>query len=172
MQVTRNVQRAGPKARKGSARASLLSLSLPLSFFSLLLSSLLLIDRNVQRAGPKAHKGSARAAALSLFFLQYSPFSSLHIISALRSPSLLLTGPESALSARKGSAHAFLRVSLLFALLSPLFSSLLLMDRKLYARAKNVAYEGLSPPHSPLCSPSLLVTGPDSRQRAFGAQIG
>ena len=129
------------------------------------------MDRNVQRAGPKARKGSARAA-LSLFFLQYSPFSSLHIISALRSPSLLLTGPESALSARKGSARAFLRVSLLFALLSPLFSSLLLMDRKLYARAKNVAYEGLSPPHFPLCSPSLLVTGPDSRQRAFGAQIG
>ena len=28
MQCTRNVQRAGPKARKGSARASLLSLSL------------------------------------------------------------------------------------------------------------------------------------------------
>ena len=146
MQCTRNVQRASPKARKGSARASL-----PLSFFSLLLSSLLLIDRNVQRAGPKARNGSARAAlSLSLFFLQYSPFSSLHIISALRSPSLLLTGPESALSARKGSAHAFLRVSLLFALLSPLFSSLLLMDRKLYARAKNVAYEGLSPPHFPL----------------------
>ena len=150
MQCTRNVQRAGPKARKGSARASLsLSLSLPLSFFSLLLSSLLLIDRNVQRAGPKARNGSARAA-LSLFFLQYSPFSSLHIISALRSPSLLLTGPESALSARKGSARAFLRVSLLFALLSPLFSSLLLMDRKLYARAKNVAYAGLSSPHFPL----------------------
>ena len=52
--MDRNVQRAGPKARKGSARASLLSLSLPLSFFSLLLSSLLLIDRNVQRAGAKA----------------------------------------------------------------------------------------------------------------------
>ena len=50
---TRNVQRAGPKARKGSARAPL-SLSLLLSFFSLLLSSLLLIDRNVQRAGAKA----------------------------------------------------------------------------------------------------------------------
>ena len=30
MQVTRNVQRAGPKARKGSARASLRSLSLSL----------------------------------------------------------------------------------------------------------------------------------------------
>ena len=169
----RSARRPQGAQRQRSCFSSL-SLFLPLSFFSLLLSSLLLIDRNVQRAGPKARKGSARAA-LSLFFLQYSPFSypsSLHIISALRSPSLLLTGPESALSARKGSARAFLRVSLLFALLSPLFSSLLLMDRKLYARAKNVAYEGLSPPHFPLCSPSLLVTGPDSRQRAFGAQIG
>ena len=158
--MDRNVQRAGPKARKGSARASLLSLSLPLSFFSLLLSSLLLIDRNVQRAGPKARNGSARAA-LSLFFLQYSPFSSLHIISALRSPSLLLTGPESALSARKGSAHAFLRVSLLFALLSPLFSSLLLMDRKLYARRPHMArkqgtYTGLSSHHFPLSALPLF----------------
>ena len=129
-----------------------LYISSPL-LFSLLLSSLLLIDRNVQRAGPKARKGSARAALTPPFFLQYSPFSypsSLHIISALRSPSLLLTGPESALSARKGSARAFLRVSLLFALLSPLFSSLLLMDRKLYARAKTLAYAGLSSPHFPL----------------------
>ena len=144
----RSARRPQGAQRQRSCFSSL-SLSLPLSFFSLLLSSLLLIDRNVQRAGPKARNGSARAA-LSLFFLQYSPFSSLHIISALRSPSLLLTGPESALSARKGSAHAFLRVSLLFALLSPLFSSLLLMDRKLYARAKNVAYAGLSSPHFPL----------------------
>ena len=145
----RSARRPQGAQRQRSCFSSL-SLSLPLSFFSLLLSSLLLIDRNVQRAGPKARNGSARAA-LSLFFLQYSPFSSLHIISALRSPSLLLTGPEpSALSARKGSARAFLRVSLLFALLSSLFSSLLLMDRKLYARAKNVAYAGLSSPHFPL----------------------
>ena len=149
--------------------------------------------RNVQRAGPKARKGSARAA-LSLFFLQYSPFSSLlfsvddgsktvrapasqgaqkstqaslHIISALRSPSLLLTGPESALSARKGSTHAFLRVSLLFALLSPLFSSLLLMDRKLYARAKNVAYAGLSSPHFPL----LLSLSFSNRARQQTARL-
>ena len=102
---------SAPAPRRAKAALVLLSLSLslfsslssPFSFLlSLLLSSLLLIDRNVQRAGPKARKGSARAA-LSLFFLQYSPFSSLHIISALRSPSLLLTGPESALSARKGS---------------------------------------------------------------------
>ena len=81
MQCTRNVQRAGPKARKGSARASLLSLS----FFSLLLSSLLLIDRNVQRAGPKARKGSARAAlSLSSFYsILLSPLFTSFPLSAL-----------------------------------------------------------------------------------------
>ena len=79
--MTRNVQRAGPKARKGSARASLLSLSLslPLSFFSLVFSSLPLINRNVQRAGPKARKGSARAAlSLSLLFTVFSFLLSSH----------------------------------------------------------------------------------------------
>ena len=83
--MDRNVQRAGPKARKGSARASLLSLSLPLSFFSLLLSSLLLIDRNVQRAGPKARKGSARAAlSLSSFYsILLSPLFTSFPLSAL-----------------------------------------------------------------------------------------
>ena len=101
MHSKRSARRPQGAQRQRSCFSSL-PLSLPLSFFSLLFSSLPLINRNVQRAGPKARKGSARAA-LSLFFLQYSPFSSLHIISALRSPSLLLTGPESALSARKGS---------------------------------------------------------------------
>ena len=62
-----------------------LSLSLPLSFFSLLLSSLLLIDRNVQRAGPKARKGSARAAlSLSSFYsILLSPLFTSFPLSAL-----------------------------------------------------------------------------------------
>ena len=74
----RSARRPQGAQRQRSCFSSL-SLSLPLSFFSLLLSSLLLIDRNVQRAGPKARNGSARAAlSLSLLFTVFSFLLSSH----------------------------------------------------------------------------------------------
>ena len=64
MQVTRNVQRAGPKARKGSARASLSS-----SLYSPLFSSLLLMDRKLYARRPHmAHKKGTYAGLSSHHF--------------------------------------------------------------------------------------------------------
>ena len=86
MQVTRNVQRAGPKARKGSARASF-------SLFFYLFSSLLFSFANGSKTlrAPASHGAQKRNARRPLF-TSFPP---------LRSPSLLLTGPDSAPSARK-----------------------------------------------------------------------
>ena len=86
--MDRNVQRAGPKARKGSARASF-------SLFFYLFSSLLFSFANGSKTlrAPASHGAQKRNVRRPLFTSFPPP---------LRSPSFLLTGPETArLYARK-----------------------------------------------------------------------
>ena len=70
---------------------------------------------------------------------------------------------------------ALVLLSLSSSIYSPLFSSLLLMDRKLYARRPHMAHKKertQASLHIISPSPLSLSFTDRTRQRAFGAQIG